>query len=94
MIRRLEQVIKTLLYGSWILIWHISHALVCCIFFSYQSTSIFLLQDNLIKDKAANSNNSVLAAQPSPPEDDDDEAQADGPSQDGAPGDNLAKFFL
>ena len=56
--------------------------------FSYQLTSIFLLQDNLIKDKAANSNHSVLAAQSSPPEDDDDEAQADGPSQDGAPGDN------
>jgi hypothetical protein len=46
-------------------------------------------QENLIKeDKAANNNHSVLAAQSSPPEDDDDEAQADGPSQNGAPGDN------
>jgi hypothetical protein len=76
------------LYGTFLMLWF------AVFFFSYQSTSIFLLQDNLIKDKAANSNNSVLAAQPSPPEDDDDEAQADGPSQDGAPGDNLAKFFL
>jgi hypothetical protein len=46
------------------------------------------LQENLIKqDKAASSNGAVLASQSSPPEDDDDEAQADGPSQDGAPGD-------
>ena len=61
---------------------------------SQQSESIFSLQENLIKeDKAANSNNVVLAAQ-SPTPEDDDEAQADGPSQDGAPGDNSAKFLI
>jgi methionyl aminopeptidase len=53
------------------------------------------LQENLIKeDKAANSNSAALAAQSSPPEDDDDEAQTDGPSQDGAPGDNSVLHFL
>jgi hypothetical protein len=53
-------------------------------------TSIFRLQETLIKeDKAANSNHSVVAAQSLLPEDDDDdEAQADGPSQDGAAGEN------
>ena len=59
-------------------------------FFSHTNQHhFFFFQENLIKeDKAANNNHSVLAAQSSPPEDDDDEAQADGPSQDGAPGDN------
>jgi len=53
------------------------------------------LQENLTKeDKATNSNSASLAAQSSPPEDDDDEAQADGPSQDGGPGDNSALHFL
>jgi len=52
------------------------------------------LQENLIKgDKASSSNSATLAAQSSPPEDDDDEAQADGPSQDGAPGDNSSLHF-
>ncbi|RLM61439.1 methionine aminopeptidase 2B-like [Panicum miliaceum] len=43
-------------------------------------------EENMIKEgKAANSNGAVPAAQSSPRED-DDEAQADGASQDGAPG--------
>jgi len=47
----------------------------------------------MIKEgKAANSNGAVPAAQSSPPED-DDEAQADGASQDGAPGGNSACKF-
>ena len=48
----------------------------------------------MIKEgKAANSNGAVPAAQSSPLED-DDEAQADGASQDGAPGGNSALQVL
>ena len=67
----------------------------CCIFaFIAIKDRCFFLQENMIKEgKAANSNGAVPAAQSSPPED-DDEAQADGASQDGAPGGNSALQVL
>lgn len=53
-----------------------------------------MLQESLIEEgKAATSNGAAPAAQSSPPED-DEAAQADGASQDGAPGDNSALQVL
>lgn len=61
-------------------------SLIFCIF-AFRVTSLFLQADLIKEGKTANSNGVVPAAQSSPPEG-DDEAQADGASQDGAPGDN------
>lgn len=61
----------------------------------FHSDTPFFLQADLIKEgKTANSNGVIPAAQSSSLED-DDEAQADDPSQDGAPGGTLPyKFYL
>ena len=72
-------------------IWHIPLAFL---YICFHSDIPFFLQADLIKEsKTANSNGVVPAAQSSPPED-DDEAQADDPSQDGAPGGNSALQVL
>ena len=68
MIRRLEQVITTLLYGSWILIWHISHAwpLVCCIFSLIPISTIFSFFRRILLKKTKLQTTIILFLQLSP----------------------------